>query len=614
MANVNSVKFSPDGQWIASAGTEGSVIIWDIRMSRQFIEFPEHASPVTCVQFHPYELLLGAGRNDGTVDLYDLESKQMIARATDNSFSGHTVKCITFSEKGDCLFVGSTVGVSVIGWEPDRDLGHVEATWNMLGDMKIKGSQLICGAYEASKAAIYMTPIEEIFRPVSVQSSSKPFEPQHPVRRSFNRGNGKLKLSIGNKASSPPQYPPIQQEDGLSSPNLSIEMIDEDGENSPDFSNDITYIQLPPKSIETNNHDYAFIPKSMSSSSSHNMVDIDEINGHDETMTSYFPEDALMLGNSDIQPEKEDFPINNAQPPEYTTKPLKQVSRSKAQQMVRQPSNMESRNKLSGSVSTMELNKISDDQPNYSASRKPMCRGTSPVRNIRSIKKTENNTLLNRENIKNKNITVHIMTKPLRSKSSLDMKMLSGIQPTQIPKIIQYNPDQHTFSSDEHELQLINSCHDSVHQALCNRNTSLKILLSTTKGKDIVTMLRKAIQISDRGVLIDVIGALLEKTAAWSLDMCVILLPELYELLQGDYKFHAMRACDTLREILSKFLPVIKENSYQWGSTIGVDLTREERYNKCCECRKWLLRIKQLPENKTIGSSLAQIQNMIVDI
>lgn len=40
MANVNSVKFSPDGSWIASGGTEGSVIIWDIRMSKEFIQFP----------------------------------------------------------------------------------------------------------------------------------------------------------------------------------------------------------------------------------------------------------------------------------------------------------------------------------------------------------------------------------------------------------------------------------------------------------------------------------------------------------------------------------------------------------------------------------------------
>lgn len=131
---------------------------------QQLIEFPEHASPVTCVQFHPYELLLGAGRNDGTVDLYDLESEKIIARATETSFSGHTVKCITFSEKGDNLFVGSTIGVSVIGWEPDRDLGYIEATWNMLGDMKIINNRLMCGAYEASKAAIYVTPVHDVYR------------------------------------------------------------------------------------------------------------------------------------------------------------------------------------------------------------------------------------------------------------------------------------------------------------------------------------------------------------------------------------------------------------------------------------------------------------------
>lgn len=47
MANVNTVKFSPDGSWIASGGTEGSVIIWDIRMSKQLIEFPEHACKYT---------------------------------------------------------------------------------------------------------------------------------------------------------------------------------------------------------------------------------------------------------------------------------------------------------------------------------------------------------------------------------------------------------------------------------------------------------------------------------------------------------------------------------------------------------------------------------------
>lgn len=57
------------------------------------MEFQETASPVTCITFHPSDFLLAAGRNDGTVDLYDLETKSLISRSDGN---GHTVKCITF--------------------------------------------------------------------------------------------------------------------------------------------------------------------------------------------------------------------------------------------------------------------------------------------------------------------------------------------------------------------------------------------------------------------------------------------------------------------------------------------------------------------------------------
>lgn len=71
----------------------GSVIIWDIRTTNKVMEFQETASPVTCITFHPSDFILAAGRNDGSVDLYDLETKSIISRADGN---GHTVKCITF--------------------------------------------------------------------------------------------------------------------------------------------------------------------------------------------------------------------------------------------------------------------------------------------------------------------------------------------------------------------------------------------------------------------------------------------------------------------------------------------------------------------------------------
>jgi katanin p80 WD40 repeat-containing subunit B1 len=79
---------------------------------------------------------------------------------------------------------------------------------------------------------------------------------------------------------------------------------------------------------------------------------------------------------------------------------------------------------------------------------------------------------------------------------------------------------------------------------------------------------------------------------------------------------HCQRACDTLRIIIKEFLPVIQANCDPWSParSLGVDITREERSQKCLECRSWLLKIRCLPENEKIGNSLQPLQNMIVDI
>lgn len=48
-----------------------------------------------------------------------------------------------FSENGECLFVGSAAGISVIGWEPDRELDHIKSTWSTLDDMKVVKNKLV---------------------------------------------------------------------------------------------------------------------------------------------------------------------------------------------------------------------------------------------------------------------------------------------------------------------------------------------------------------------------------------------------------------------------------------------------------------------------------------
>lgn len=78
---------------------------------------------------------------------------------------------------------------------------------------------------------------------------------------------------------------------------------------------------------------------------------------------------------------------------------------------------------------------------------------------------------------------------------------------------------------------------------------------------------------------------------------------------------HFSRACDTLRIILSNFLPIIQANADRWSLGYGgVDITREERQKKCLECAHWLVKIKSIPDNKHMGSNLTQLQNLIIDV
>lgn len=39
--------------------------------------------------------------------------------------------------------MGTADGVSVIGWEPDREFDHIESDWSMLGDMKVVKQKLV---------------------------------------------------------------------------------------------------------------------------------------------------------------------------------------------------------------------------------------------------------------------------------------------------------------------------------------------------------------------------------------------------------------------------------------------------------------------------------------
>ncbi|EDW05760.1 katanin p80 WD40 repeat-containing subunit B1 [Drosophila mojavensis] len=644
ISHVNSVKFSPDGLWIASAGLEGSILIWDIRKSKQIMEFIAEppVTAITCIQFHPFEFLLAAGRVDGTVSIYDLEHQLLVSQTT--HFYGQAIRCITFSENGECLFVGSAAGITVIGWEPDRELDHIKGNWVSLDDMKVIKNKIICGCHEIDTVSINTVSLDCVIPFYQPANAEPNFKHNSTNRKSFSRGTQKFRISMGGakpaKVEEEQEDNKSQTYDEQSSPNLSLEVVNEAALEHIESSSMSSLHNLPYNyGIEMGSSRVlnVYQPSSLHVPDDYNLYPLDKAAIANDV--EYSPNDSNppILNNYDNCEMAEDFPVNqNYTASNYKTVPASTINassksikkttttlhkRSTAMGNTKQTStSIFGNNKLSqtSSVSSMELHKLDDNMV-----LKKSTSTTVVNKNKRTMMGSQSQYY--KENAQQKNISVEIITKPpIRSRTTLDMRTpahQTKVQekPTHPP--MNYRPDliptsgknmNRNFIDEQYDFDMLSRSHEAVLQELSNRQASLDLLRNSTRVNDVLSALRLA-KSAGRSIFIDLLGAILEKPSSLNLDFCTFVLPELYELLQSQHKFHFTRACDTLRIILSNFLPMIQENLDSWAANgLGVDVTREDRQRKCLECQRWLLQIKNLPESIHFGSTLSQLQNMIV--
>ncbi|XP_076647785.1 katanin p80 isoform X2 [Halictus rubicundus] len=218
---VNSLKFSPDGQWIASAGEEGMVKLWDLRAGRQLREFSEHRGPATTVEFHPHEFLLASGSADRTVHFWDLESFQLVS-STDQSHST-AIRCLYFSQGGECLFAGCHDVLKVYGWEPGRTLDSVPTGWVKVQDIAVAQNQLIGASFHTANVILYVCDLKKIAPLGGVSTSDSPFSHGNSLRKSFSR-----------------ERPP-----GLKKHTLDVRTIEEADKSGTDPEDEATYADIP---------------------------------------------------------------------------------------------------------------------------------------------------------------------------------------------------------------------------------------------------------------------------------------------------------------------------------------------------------------------------------
>ena len=110
---VNKTCFSPDGKCLASAGSDGTVKVWDVGANKQLLSFDKHRGAVLCVCFSPNGEWIASGGADHKVLVWDAVSARVIL-----TLQGHNaaISSVAFSSDGARIATASVDGTAKV-WD-----------------------------------------------------------------------------------------------------------------------------------------------------------------------------------------------------------------------------------------------------------------------------------------------------------------------------------------------------------------------------------------------------------------------------------------------------------------------------------------------------------------
>ncbi|MDE0084544.1 MAG: WD40 repeat domain-containing protein [Candidatus Poribacteria bacterium] len=120
--NITTLAFSPDGELLASSGSDSTIHLWNPRSGHLIHTFRGHTDRVRALSFSPDGETLVSGSWDGTIRFWDLSTKQQRL-----SISGHwqEVNALAFSADSKTLISG-IAGSIIHKW--DIETGQLKST------------------------------------------------------------------------------------------------------------------------------------------------------------------------------------------------------------------------------------------------------------------------------------------------------------------------------------------------------------------------------------------------------------------------------------------------------------------------------------------------------
>ena len=110
---VNGLSFSPDGKFLASAGAEGRILLWDVKTGKQIRALAGHSDEVNAVAFNPEGTMLASAGVDSTIRLWNPSTGEQAF-----ILMGHqgAVRTVAFSPNGKKLISAGEDGRMLV-WD-----------------------------------------------------------------------------------------------------------------------------------------------------------------------------------------------------------------------------------------------------------------------------------------------------------------------------------------------------------------------------------------------------------------------------------------------------------------------------------------------------------------
>jgi len=113
---INSLAFSPDGQFLVSGSDGGAIKVWNVKTEKEYPVDWKQSQPINCVAFSPNGSLIATGCDNTIIKIWDLKNPQSspICRLKEHD---KAVTAVVFTPDGKKLISGSKDG-TVRVWRP----------------------------------------------------------------------------------------------------------------------------------------------------------------------------------------------------------------------------------------------------------------------------------------------------------------------------------------------------------------------------------------------------------------------------------------------------------------------------------------------------------------